>query len=127
MSTGVEVSSSAANSYGIGIGGLAGLGYKVLAAGSGRFFSFIPLANDFDYYTFSCNYNYRDIAYANGHIYINKDGFICKYSESPYLCKQTFYVPDMDIYGIAFDGTYFWCSALNRKTGKSHMLKLQLQ
>lgn len=73
-----------------------------------------------------CAEQIDDLAFANGYLYMIKDGAIHQCYESIFSAKQSFEIPNFKPQGLAFDGTYFWCSGKNISNGDYELLKLTL-
>jgi len=124
-STGTEDVVSPDNPNNDNLWHLAATGNGIYAYGLEYLHNYAPGGNSFNSGLYVGS-TYSELAYANGYMYIVKDGIISRCTIDFWHAQQSFYVYGYSIRGIAFDGTYFWCTAKNNQTDNTELLKLEL-
>ena len=126
VATGTELTASPDNTDGANLGFLGSNGLQIYAEGYNYLYAYQPGTNSFYYGINRETSGFRDLAYADNYLYIVNRSCFHKCTESLFVSKRSYYVPDFDLIGLAFDGTYYWCSGKNTLTDKWELLKMQL-
>lgn len=106
--------------------GLAAKSDAIYARSYGDLQVFDPNALTWSHYPHSLSSDVNDLAYAQGYLFFDRSGLLQRCH--PYYLQpgDAWYLEGYNINCVAYDGTYYWVGAKNLSTGKSEMLKLQL-